>query len=127
MSFLNLIADIDPSPREVTEKQDRTIRENAEMERQTTEDVKEFLAEQAAGKAHSLTETSGTVGKLNRNEVCDCSSRTKSSRGPFGGGGGGSSLTGGPSFTCLKAFVARLIIACRFTLPATATTMFPAT
>ena len=63
MSFLNLIADIDPSPREVTEKQDRTIRENAEMERQTTEDVKEFLAEQAAGKAHSMTDTSGTIGK----------------------------------------------------------------
>ena len=59
---------------------------------------------------HQWLNRPGTVGKVNRKDVCDCSSRTKSSAGPLGGGGGGCSSTAAPAGTCANAAEASLTI-----------------
>ncbi len=61
MNLLNFLIDTDSV--KSAERMAEIARENEEMRIQTEEDVREFLADQKAGRTHSMMEASGNVGK----------------------------------------------------------------
>ncbi len=61
MSLLNFL--IDTESVKSAQRMEEIARENEEMRIQSEEDVREFLADQKAGRTHSMMEASGNVGK----------------------------------------------------------------
>lgn len=63
--FMNFIAGMDlDDTHAIAKREEQQAREDEQMRIQTEKDVAEFLAEQKAGKTHSMMDASGSVGKF---------------------------------------------------------------